>query len=399
MTAENELQQRWQKVMMMGAVQSPSLALVKGEGCTVWDAHGRQYIDLMAGVAVNALGHGHPAIIDAVTRQMKTIGHVSNLYASEPAVALAEKLTQLLASNGTGRVFFTNSGAESNEAAFKIARRTGRKKIVSAMWSFHGRTMAALALTGQPDKQAGFEPLPGPVEHVPYGDVDALQAMVDGDTAAVFLEVVQGEGGVIPAPAGYLEAARSICDSAGALLVFDEVQTGIGRTGEWFAHQRANVRPDVITLAKGLGGGFPLGACVAFNDTAELLGKGQHASTFGGNPVAAAAANAVIDTIAKDDLLTNVQAQGKALMAGIESIEHPLIDHVRGLGLMLGIVLTTDNAVAIERIAQQQGFLVNPVRPDVVRLVPPLIINEGEVAQFVDQLPAILDEAQKAVTT
>ena len=328
---------RWAEVMVP-SYGEPTLTLVRGDGATVWDDAGNAYVDLVAGIAVNALGHAHPAVVAAVSRQVATLGHTSNLVANEPSLRLAERLLALTGRDG--RVFFANSGAEANEAAFKMARRTGRPAVVAADRAFHGRTMGALALTGQPAKRAPFEPLPGGVSFVPYGDAAALTAAVDGGTAAVVLEPVLGEGGVVPAPAGYLETAREVTRASGALLVLDEVQTGIGRTGAWFAHQSAGVEPDVLTLAKGLGGGLPVSACLAFGDAAALLQPGQHGTTFGGNPVSCAAALAVLDTIEADGLLQRAESLGKALSAGITGLGHPLVATVRGSGLMLGIVLT-----------------------------------------------------------
>ena len=293
-------------------------------------------------------------------------------------------------------MFFANSGAEANEAAFKMARRTGRPTVVAADGAFHGRTMGALALTGQPAKRAPFEPLPGGVSFVPYGDAAALAAAVDGGTAAVVLEPVLGEGGVVPAPAGYLETAREVTRASGALLVLDEVQTGIGRTGAWFAHQTAGVEPDVLTLAKGLGGGLPVSACLAFGDAAALLQPGQHGTTFGGNPVSCAAALAVLDTIEADGLLERAEALGKALSAGITGLGHPLVATVRGAGLMLGIVLTAPVAAEVEMAAREHGFLVNAVAPDVVRLVPPLVLTDTQADSFLSALPEVLDAATVA---
>jgi acetylornithine/N-succinyldiaminopimelate aminotransferase len=292
--AETPITRRWSEVIM-ATYAAPPLTLVRGDGAQVWDETGKGYLDLVAGIAVNVLGHAHPAIIEAVSRQVATLGHTSNLVANEPSVRLAERLLGLVGRDG--KVFFANSGAEANEAAFKLARRTGRPQVVATDGGFHGRTMGALALTGQPAKRAPFEPLPGPVTFVPYGDAAALRAAVLADTAAIFLEPVQGEAGVVLPPEGYLADARRIATESGALLVLDEVQTGIGRTGAWFAHQREGVDPDVLTLAKGLGGGLPIGACLAFGDAASLLEPGQHGSTFGGNPVSCAAALAVFDNI------------------------------------------------------------------------------------------------------
>ncbi|MFC4605276.1 acetylornithine transaminase [Rhodococcus kronopolitis] len=391
------LQQRWSHALM-NTYGVPRVALVRGEGAVVTDADGKQYLDLLGGIAVNILGHAHPAIIDAVTAQLSTLGHTSNLYATEPGIALAEQLlAHLGAGDGgavTGRVFLCNSGTEANEAAFKIARLTGRRKIIAAERAFHGRTMGALALTGQPDKRAPFEPMPAGVEHVPYGDIAALDAAVDEDTAAVFLEPMMGESGVVVPPAGYLVEARRITAERGALLVLDEVQTGIGRTGWFYAHQSVGIVPDVMTLAKGLGGGLPIGACIATGAAAELLSPGKHGTTFGGNPVSAAAALAVLRTIADEDLVSHADSLGKHLAHGIEALGHPLVDRVRGSGLLLGVVLTDTLAPAVENEARAAGFLVNAAQPDVVRLAPPLILTEAQADGFIAALPAILDAAQ-----
>jgi len=384
---------RWAEVMVP-SYGEPTLTLVRGDGATVWDDAGNAYVDLVAGIAVNALGHAHPAVVEAVSRQVATLGHTSNLVANEPSLRLAERLLALTGRDG--RVFFANSGAEANEAAFKMARRTGRPAVVAADGAFHGRTMGALALTGQPAKRAPFEPLPGGVSFVPYGDAAALTAAVDGGTAAVVLEPVLGEGGVVPAPAGYLETAREVTRASGALLVLDEVQTGIGRTGAWFAHQSAGVEPDVLTLAKGLGGGLPVSACLAFGDAAALLQPGQHGTTFGGNPVSCAAALAVLDTIEADGLLQRAESLGKALSAGITGLGHPLVATVRGSGLMLGIVLTAPVAAEVETAARKHGFLVNAVAPDVVRLVPPLVLTDPQADSFLSALPKVLDAATAA---
>lgn len=323
-----ELAQRWQHALMDN-YGTPRIPLVRGEGAKLWDADGREYLDLVGGIAVNALGTGHPAIVEAVTRQISTLGHVSNLFMAEPTIALAEKLLELF--GRPGRVFFCNSGAEANEAAFKISRLTGRTHLVSLEGAFHGRTMGALALTAQPAKQEPFRPLPGDVTHVPFGDIEALRAAVTTETAAVFLEPIQGENGAIPLPEGYLRAAREITRATGTLLVLDEIQTGIGRTGQWFAHQAdEGVEPDVVTLAKGLGGGLPIGAAVAFGPAADLLHPGHHGTTFGGNPVVAAAGLAVLGTIERDGLLEHVRKTGEKLRHGIEAIGDPLVDHVRG---------------------------------------------------------------------
>ncbi|MFC0451850.1 acetylornithine transaminase [Rhodococcus jostii] len=393
MTGTPELQQRWSGALM-NTYGVPRVALTRGQGAVLTDADGKEYVDFLAGIAVNILGHAHPAIIEAVTAQLSTLGHVSNLYASEPAIELAEKLLSHL--GAPGRVFLCNSGTEANEAAFKLARATGRPKIIAAENSFHGRTMGALALTGQAAKRAPFEPMPPGVEHVPYGDLDALDRAVDTDTAAVFLEPLMGEGGVVVPPEGYLAGARQITADRGALLVLDEVQTGIGRTGWFYAHQAVGIVPDVMTLAKGLGGGMPIGACIATGATADLFGPGKHGTTFGGNPVCASAALAVLRTIAEDDLISRADTLGKSLSAGIEGLGHPLIDQVRGAGLLLGIVLTQDVAPAVENSAREAGYLINAAQPGVVRLAPPLVLTDDQAEGFVAALPAILDNAQSA---
>ena len=384
------LQDRWQAVMMNN-YGTPPLALVSGQGAVVTDADGKDYLDLLGGIAVNLLGHRHPAVIEAVTAQLNTLGHTSNLYATEPGIALAEALVGYLGT--AARVFFCNSGTEANEVAFKITRLTGKTNIVAAQGAFHGRTMGSLALTGQPTKQAPFEPLPGNVTHVPYGDVAALRAAVDSDTAAVFLEPIMGEGGVVVPPAGYLVAAREITAEHGALLVLDEVQTGVGRTGSFYAHQHDGITPDIVTLAKGLGGGLPIGACLAVGPAGDLLTPGLHGSTFGGNPVCTAAALGVLKALADEDLIARAGVLGKTLSHGIEELDHPLVGQVRGKGLLQGIVLTAPSAKAVESAARDAGFLVNAAAPDVVRLAPPLVITDGQIESFLTALPAVLDTA------
>lgn len=388
------LTQRWDAVMMNN-YGTPPLALASGDGATVTDVDGKRYLDLLGGIAVNLLGHRHPAVIEAVTRQLNTLGHTSNLYMHEPGIALAEALVGLLGADAETRVFFCNSGTEANEVAFKLSRLTGRTKLVAAQEAFHGRTMGALALTGQPSKQAPFVPLPGDITHVPYGDTAALEAAVCDDTAAVFLEPMMGESGVVVPPAGYLVAAREITARHGALLVLDEVQTGMGRTGAFYAHQHDGITPDVVTLAKGLGGGLPIGACLAIGDAAQLMTPGLHGSTFGGNPVCAAAALAVVHTLTEQDLVGRAAVLGKTLSHGIESLNHPLVDHVRGRGLLLGVVLTTSAAKAAEAAARDAGFLINAAAPDIIRLAPPLVITEDQIDEFLTALPVVLESAAR----
>ncbi|MFI5892921.1 acetylornithine transaminase [Actinoplanes sp. NPDC051513] len=381
----SSLVDRWSQ-SMMNNYGTPQIALVRGEGAVVTDENGKEYVDFLGGIAVNALGHAHPAVVEAVTQQISQLGHVSNLYIAEPCVALAELLLAL--AGRSGRVIFGNSGAEANEAAFKLSRLTGRTHVVATHGAFHGRTMGALALTGQPSKADPFRPLPGDVEHVTFGDLSELDAAVTSETAMVILEPIQGENGVVVPPAGYLAGAREICTRNGALLVLDEVQTGIGRTGHWFHHQSEGVEPDVITLAKGLGGGLPLGACIAFGPAAGLFTPGSHGTTFGGNPVACAAGLAVVRTIAGEGLLDHVKRVGEQLRRGLEN--HPLVAQVRGAGLLLGIVLHSPDSKRIAESLKEAGFLVNAPQPDVIRLAPPLIIS----AEQADALIAALDGIQ-----
>jgi acetylornithine/N-succinyldiaminopimelate aminotransferase len=385
------LTDRWSQ-SLMNNYGTPQLALVRGSGSVVVDDTGKEYLDLLGGIAVNALGYAHPAVVAAVSQQIATLGHVSNFYVAEPPVALAELLLAL--AGRPGRVIFANSGAEAVEAAFKLSRLTGRTQVVAAEGAFHGRTMGALALTGQPAKTDPFRPLPGDVTHVPFGDVDALRAAVSTDTAMLILEPIQGENGVVVPPPGYLAAAREICTAAGALLVLDEVQTGIGRTGHWFHHQGEGVEPDIITLAKGLGGGLPIGACIAFGAAADLFGPGSHGTTFGGNPVSCAAALAVIGTIANEGLLDNVKRVGERIRRGVEGLGHPLIAGVRGAGLLLGIVLTAQVAAKVAANLRDAGFLVNAVQPGVIRLAPPLILTAEQADAFLAALPDALEAAQ-----
>jgi acetylornithine/N-succinyldiaminopimelate aminotransferase len=386
-----DLQRRWEAVLMAN-YGTPPLALARGAGAEVWDVEGRRYLDLLGGVAVNALGHAHPAVVHAVTEQISTLGQVSNLFLSEPSIALAETLLDLLGATGSGRVLFCNSGAEANEAAFKIARRTGRRTIVAAHGAFHGRTMGALALTGQPAKRDPFEPMPPGVVFVPYGDPAALESVVDEDTAAVFLEPVQGENGVVIPPEGYLEAAREITTAQGTLLVLDEVQTGIGRTGTWFAHQSVGVVPDVVTLAKGLGGGLPIGACIGLGGAAHLLQPGHHGSTLGGNPVCCAAALAVLRTIASEGLVDHAARLGKEIAAEVTATGHSLVESVTAAGLLIGIGLSAPVAAGVVTAAREAGFLVNAAVPDRVRLAPPLVLTDAQAHEFLTALPMILDE-------
>ncbi len=388
---------------LMNTFGTPQRVLVRGEGAYVWDADGRRYLDLLAGIAVNALGHAHPLLVSAVTTQLATLGHVSNFFATPLQVALAERLLGLARAPQGSAVFLANTGTEAVEAAFKASRRTGRTRLVAAENAFHGRTMGALALTWKPSYREPFEPLPGDVVHVPFGDADALARAVDETTAAVFLEPIQGEAGVrVPAP-DYLAAARKITRDAGALLVLDEVQTGIGRTGAWFAHQRpelsagGDVTPDFMTLAKGLGGGIPIGALVAFGpENATLLSPGQHGSTFGGNPIASAAALATLHVIERDGLLENVDVVGDRLAAGITALASPMVIGVRGAGLLRAVELSRPIAAELAKVLLEAGFIVNAVAPNALRLAPPLILTADQADTFVAALPDALATAARA---
>jgi acetylornithine aminotransferase len=392
--ANERLRARWEAAFMANYA-TPPLALVRGEGVRVWDADGAEYLDCIAGIAVSVLGHAHPAVVEAVTRQIGTLGHTSNLVLNLPALTLGERLRDLVGEDA--RVFLANSGAEANEAALKVVRRHwggARTGLVATVGGFHGRTLGALSLTGQPAKQAPFAPLIPDVSFVPYGDADALRAAVTRETAAIFLEPVQGENGVRPAPPGYLEAARAACDATGALLVLDEIQGAMGRTGTFFAHQAIapGLHPDVLTMAKGLAGGLPIGACIALGATAGALQPGDHGSTFGGNPVSCAAALAVLDTLERDGLAANAVAMGERLAAAVGELAGPVVSHVRGLGLWRAVVLAEPVAGALEAAARAAGLLVNAVQPDALRLAPALVISAAEVDAAVSALATACKE-------
>jgi acetylornithine/N-succinyldiaminopimelate aminotransferase len=383
-------QRRWDEVMMP-TYPTPPLTLVRGRGARVWDTDGREYLDFLAGIAVSSLGHAHPAIIEAVSAQVARLAHTSNLAMHEPGLRLAERLVELL--GFPARVFFANSGAEANECALKLARRHGhrhggRVEFVAAEGSFHGRTFGALAVTGNPAKRTPFEPLPGPVRFVPYGNAVALHAAVTERTAAVILEPALGEGGVVPPPAGYLAAARAACDASGALLIIDEVQSGIGRTGDWFACVAEGVRPDVLTLGKGLAGGLPIGACLGVGAAGELFTPGDHGSTFGGNPVSCAAALAVLQTIEDERLLDQVKRVGEQLAGALAEL--PGVRERRGVGLWRAVRLSGPHAPAVEAAARDHGLLVNAVRPDTLRLAPPLVLTEADADEALPRLHAAL---------
>jgi len=372
---------------------------VRGEGAHLFDDTGRRYLDFLAGIAVDSLGHAHPVFVDAVSRQAATLAHVSNYFATPPQLALAARLKRLAGTGPEGRVYFGNSGAEANEAAFKLARLHGgsaRPRILTLKGGFHGRTMGTLALTGKPALQADFLPMTPGVEHID-ATIEALEAALDDRVAAVLVEPIQGEAGVVELPEGYLSAARRLTEASGSLLIIDEIQTGAGRTGEWFAFQRAGIVPDAITLAKGMGGGFPIGALVTFGDASDLFFPGTHGSTFGGNALATAVAGAVLDEIERADLVQNAAARGEQLRAGITGLGSPLVGGVRGAGLLLGVALTHPVAKAVVAAAQEHGLIVNAANDDTIRLAPPLTIGDAEVDEFLALFAASLATVRDAL--
>ena len=372
---------------MMQTFAPPLAVLERGEGCRVWDVDGREYLDFLGGIAVNSLGHAHPVFVEAVTRQAGALAHVSNYFATAPQIELAETLRRLTGAGETGRVYFANSGTEANEAAFKLARLNaagGRHRVLALQNAFHGRTMGALALTGKAAMRAPFEPMPGGVEHL-EASIEALEAALDESVAALIVEPIQGEAGVIPLPAGYLERARELTREHGALLIVDEIQTGVGRTGRWFAYQETGILPDAVTLAKGLGGGFPVGALVTFGEASDLLQKGHHGSTFGGNPLATAVAGAVLAEIERADLLGNARERGAQVVDALTALDSPLIGGVRGAGLLLGIALTRPVAAELAAACLDAGLIVNAANDSSIRLAPPLVVTAADVAEFAER--------------
>ncbi|WP_279582151.1 acetylornithine transaminase [Fodinicola feengrottensis] len=377
---------------IMNTYGRPRAALVRGDGAVVTDETGKSYVDMFGGIAVNALGHGHPAVVKAVSDQIATLAHTSNFFATPPVVKLAERLLALTGRDG--KVYFGNSGTEAVEAAIKISRLTGRTHLVATVDAFHGRTMGrALSLTGQPAKTTPFAPLLPTVTHVPFGDVEALRAAVTDETAMVIVEPVLGEAGVIPSPPGYLAAARQITADSGALLTIDEIQTGIGRTGGWFAYQAEGIEPDLVTVAKALGGGLPIGVCLAFGPAAELLTPGKHGTTFGGNPICCAAALATLDVIESEGLLDRAKTLGERIVSGIEGLDHRKIAKVRSAGMLIGVVTVDPIAARLQEELQESGYLVNATCADVIRLAPPLILTDEQADGFVAALPTALDRA------
>ena len=359
---------------------TPSITLVKGKGLVVKDIEGNTYLDFLAGIATNILGHAHPSVVSAVSKQVRTLNHVSNFYSHPNAVALAEKLASFTGTKGA-KVFFCQSGAEANEAAIKLSRKTGRSHIVATQGSFHGRTMGALSLTGQPSKREPFLPLLKNIKHVPFGDIEAMRRCISKKTAMVIVEPIMGEAGVIVPPDDYLQQLRDLCDKSGALLVIDAVQTGMGRTGDWFGYEYSGITPDVITVAKGLGGGLPLGAMIALGRSADLFEPGEHGSTFGGNPITTAAALAVIKTIESRKLLKKVQGQGRLLIQELALI--PGVQQVRGVGLLIGIELESGNAREISKKLLERGVLVNPANDTVIRIAPALTVSDAQIKKFI----------------
>jgi len=381
---------RWDR-SLQNNYGKPSITLVKGKGILVTDADGKTYMDFLGGIATNILGHAHPAIVKAVTRQISALSHVSNFYAHPNAIALAEKLTAMTGDK-SAKVFFCQSGAEANEAAFKLSRRTGKVRVVAAQGAFHGRTMGALSLTGQPSKREPFLPLVKGVKHVPFGDIDAMRKAISRKTAMVIIEPIMGEAGVIVPPADYLQDLRNLCDKNGALLVIDAVQTGMGRTGDWFGYEYSGITPDVITLAKGLGGGLPLGAMIALGNAAELFQPGDHGSTFGGNPVTTAAGLAAIEFIETRDILSRVQKQGEHLIQELALI--PGVKEVRGSGLLIGIELESLKASDVSDAMREAGVLVNAANSTTIRIAPALIVTDAQITKFISIFRKVISHAK-----
>jgi acetylornithine/N-succinyldiaminopimelate aminotransferase len=393
MTGANDWREHYSR-RMMKTLGMPLAKLERGEGAWVWDDRGTRYLDFLAGIAVNSLGHAHPVFVDAVSRQAATLAHVSNYFATEPALALADRLTRLSGAGESGRVWFGNSGAEANEAAFKLARLNNsggaRTRVLALVDAFHGRTMGSLALTGKPAMRDAFEPLPGGVTHLPT-TIEALEAALDESVAALILEPIKGEAGVLELPEGYLAAARDLTRRHGALLIVDEVQTGAGRTGEWFAFQHAGILPDAITVAKGIGGGIPIGGLVTFGHASDLYSRGQHGSTFGGNPLATAVAGAVLAEIERADLVGNAARRGAELRERVLGLGSPLVAGLRGRGLLAGVALTGPVASELSAAALEAGLIVNAANDSTIRIAPPLNIGDAELDEFTDRFGRALD--------
>lgn len=388
---EKNLSTRWERALQSNYGQ-PELTLVSGKGLKVTDSNGKTYLDFLGGIATNVLGHGHPAIVKAVSTQISTLGHVSNFFSHPGVLVLAEKLQELVGDK-SARVFFCNSGAEANEAALKLSRKTGRKRIVATQGAFHGRTMGALSLTGQPAKRDPFKPLIPGIVHVPFGDLAAMRKKITRRTAMVIVEPILGEAGVVMPPPGYLSGIRALCNATGTLMVIDAVQTGMGRTGEWFGFEHEEILPDVLTLAKGLGGGLPLGAMIALGGTSHLFQPGDHGSTFGGNPVACASALAVIEVLEKKSLLRQARDHEFTIKASLSQLVG--VKEVRGMGLLLGIVLEKEIAPQMKRDLQAAGLLVNAPTPNVIRIAPALIVSDAEVKKFISIFSKVLEQVNR----
>jgi acetylornithine aminotransferase len=379
---------------MMGSVAPPMAELVRGEGCYVWDSDGMKYLDFLAGIAVNSLGHAHPVLVDAVSRQIATLAHISNYFASPSQIELAERLRRISGAGDSGRVYFGNSGAEAIEAAIKLARlNQGRTKILALKNAFHGRTMGSLSLTGKPALQQPFLPLLPGVEHI-EATLDALESAIDDTVAALVVEPIQGEAGVIELPDGYLERARELTSRHGALLILDEIQTGAGRTGSWFYFQQKGIVPDAIAVAKGIAGGVPIGALITFGAASDLFQRGQHGSTFGGNPLATTAGNAVLGELERAGLVEAARPKGESIRAGIRSANSPLVAELRGAGLLIGVGLTQPVASRVVSAAFERGLIVNAANDTSIRIAPPLIVGEAEIAEFTTIFTEALEAAK-----
>jgi len=394
----NEWQGRFDRRIMQ-SMGMPLAKLDHGRGARVWDDTGHEYLDFLAGIAVNSLGHAHPVFVEAVATQAARLAHVSNYFTTEPVLELAERITRLAGAGDHGRAWFGNSGAEANEAAFKLARLNNsggaRNRVLALVDGFHGRTMGSLALTGKPHMREAFEPLPGGVEHIP-ATIEALEHALDDAVAALFVEPIQGEAGVVELPDGFLSAARDLTHRHGALLIVDEIQTGAGRTGDWFAFQHAGITPDAITVAKGIGGGFPIGGLVTFGHASSLYSKGMHGSTFGGNPLATAVSNAVLGEIERAGLVENAARRGRQIRDRVEGLGHPLVAGTRGRGLLIGIALAEPVATALAAESMRAGLIVNAANDSTIRVAPPLIIGDAEIDEFADRFGRALDATAAA---
>jgi acetylornithine aminotransferase len=378
---------------MMGSSLAPFALLVRGEGCYVWDDQGNKYLDFLAGIAVNSLGHAHPVLVDAVSRQIATLAHISNYFASPSQIELAERLRRLTGAGDRGRVYFGNSGAEAIEAAIKLARLNGgRKRILALNNSFHGRTIGSLSLTGKPALREAFEPLLPGVEHIDT-TIEALEAAIDDTVSAIFIEPIKGEAGVVELPDGFLARARELTREHGVLLILDEIQTGVGRTGSWFAFQQSGIVPDAIVVAKGIAGGVPIGALITFGDASDLFQRGQHGSTFGGNPLATAAGNAVLGEIERAGLVERAVTRGEQIRSAIRAANSPLVDEIRGAGLLIGVGLREPVAHRIVAEAMAQGLIVNAANDTSIRIAPPLIVGDAEIAEFAIKFAKALEAA------